>query len=89
MGAWRYEIISLARCAHSQVSEDSKRNFVSPRGHVKFFVFLKKSANLKVTVNYGFRIEHSSIRDVSQLSFFLRCTNEHTHHPKPKLHRHE
>lgn len=83
MGAWRYEIISLARCAHSQVSEDSKRNFVSPRGHVNFFVFLTKSANLKVTVNYGFRIEHSSIRDVSQLSFFCDVQTN-THHPKPK-----
>ena len=42
MGAWRYEIISLARRAHSQVSEDSKRNFVSPRGHVKFFCIFDK-----------------------------------------------
>ena len=40
--AWRYEIsllmlknISLVRCAHSlNIFQHSKRNFVSPRGHV-------------------------------------------------------
>ena len=42
MAAWRYEIsllvlknISLVRCAHSwNIFQHSKRNFVSPRGHV-------------------------------------------------------
>ena len=42
MTAWRYEIsllvlknISLVRCAHSwNIFQHSKRNFVSPRGHV-------------------------------------------------------
>ena len=42
MAAWRYEIsllvfqnISLIRCTHSfYIFQRSKRNFVSPRGHV-------------------------------------------------------
>ena len=49
MTAWRYEIsllvlknISLVRCAHSRnIFQHSKRNFVSPRGHVIYSIFLE------------------------------------------------
>ena len=55
MAARRYKIslrvlnnISLVRCAHSwNIFQHEKRNFVSPRGHVMFYLLYKHQWNTK------------------------------------------
>ena len=60
MAAWRYEIsllvlknISLVRCAHSwNIFQHSKRNFVSPRGHVISSIYLPFRSEENCCKNY-------------------------------------